>query len=1111
MQCPKCKFENREGAKFCGKCRAKLLLRCPGCGSQNAPENDFCDECGHDLTGPREAPSIDYDHPRSYTPKHLAEKILNTRSSVEGERKLVTVLFADVANYTSISEKLDPEEVQQIIDGCFRILMDEIHRYEGTISQFTGDGVMALFGAPLAHEDHARQACHAALSIRKAVEAYGEKVKEKRGVDFRMRVGLNSGPVIVGTIGDDLKMDYTAIGDTTNLASRMETLARPGSVLVSANTHRLTRDYFDFNSLGEVSVKGKEKPQEVYELLRPSEVGTRIDASAARGLTRFVGRGKDLEALREAFGKARDGAGQVVGIVGEAGVGKSRLILELRKTISRDDCTCLQGLCLHYGGSMPYLPILDILKSYFQIQEEDRDYMVKRKAREGLIRLDNQLLDSLASFHELLSVELEDERYMMLDPQQRRQRTFEAIRDLLIRLSQERPLLLAVEDLHWIDRTSQEFLDYLIGRLANACILLVLLYRPEYTHTWGSKSYYTQISLDQLSARNSADLVQAILEEGEVVPELRDIILGRAGGNPLFVEELTRSLLENGSIHRKNDHYVLARKPSEIQVPDTIQGIIAARMDRVEESLKRIMQVASVIGREFAYRILATITGMREDLKSSLLNLQGLEFIYEKQLFPELEYIFKHALTQEVAYNSLLHKKRREIHEKIGRAMEQIYAERLEEYYELLAYHFVRSDHTAKAVEYLDLANQKAIRANAMEDAKAHFDKASELLDSLPDTEENQERRVSLLANQHLVFFHVLKLNEYHKLMVDHEPVASRQANQGLRGSYYARLAVCESILGHFKEGIETATKAARLCEASGNTEQALFAYFTAAMAHLIRGDYERVLELKAESLGVMKQSFQIRYQVRPLLLASWSCSELGRFEEAMELAQEAMRKARDFSDRSLISWAAYQLCVAHIHRRDLSQAIRYGELSVAEAQTAGEKAFAQGFLAWAWCHSGETAKGTNTLAGLLALYQAARYVHAEIYAWHFLAEGYWLAGQFDRAKETAEGLREMSERCDARGFLGHAHRLLGEVARKTSPEEAAPQFDRAISIFRETKAENHLALAYAGLGRLHKQRGDTGQAREYLTQALEIFERLGTLLEPDKVRQELGGLLEAG
>ena len=741
MKCPNCEHENREGAKFCGNCSGKLLLICSRCNTENTPVNKFCDECGFSLKEPQEPIPVDYTQPQSYTPKFLADKILTTRSSIEGERKLVTVFFADVANYTSISENLDPEEVHQIMDGCFKILMDEIHKYEGTINQFTGDGVMALFGAPVAHEDHAQRACYAALSIQKATGEYGGKIKKDTGVDFKMRIGLNSGPVIVGSIGDDLRMDYTAVGDTTNLASRMESAASPGNVLVSKNTHRLAKDFFEFETLAKIEMKGKEEPQEAYRLLRTSEVDTRFKASVVKGLTRFVGRKNSMSALMEVYEKARSGTGQVVGIVGEAGVGKSRLLLEFRNRTIQDQYKYLEGRCLHYGGSMAYLPILDILRSYFEIKEGEREYVIKKKMKEKILLLDQKLEYTLPSFHDLLSLKVDDEEYLKLKPQVKREKTFEAIRDLFSRESQNRPLILTVEDHHWIDKTSEEFLDYLIGWLANARMMLILLYRPEYTHQWGSKSCYSKIGLTQLTTKSSAELVQAMLEDGEVAPELKELVIGRAGGNPLFMEEFTGSLLENGSIEKQDKKYVLTKKISEIQVPDTIQGIIAARIDRVEESLKRIMQVASVIGREFAFSILQIITGMREELKSHLLNLQGLEFIYEKQLFPELEYIFKHAITQEVAYNSLLIKRRREIHEKIGNAIEALYMARLEEFYEILAYHYQRSDNREKAAEYLIMAAKKAAYRFASEEAMAFSEEALKILDKLSSTEENEKLR----------------------------------------------------------------------------------------------------------------------------------------------------------------------------------------------------------------------------------------------------------------------------------------------------------------------------------------------------------------------------------
>jgi hypothetical protein len=450
--------------------------------------------------------------------------------------------------------------------------MEQIHRYEGTINQFTGDGVMALFGAPLAHEDHAQRACHSALAIQTAMGDYTEKLKKDYGIDFQLRIGLNSGPVVVGKIGDDLRMDYTAIGDTTNLASRMQSLAQPGTILISQETHHLVEAFFQFQPLGKVEIKGKEEPQEAYQLLRPSEVETRIAASVSRGLTRFIGREKEIQILLDAYSKAQSSSGQVVGIVGEAGVGKSRLLLEFRQALSPGEFLYLEGRCLHYGGAMVYLPFLDILRSYLEVKEGDSEPLIKRKLSGKVLDLDANLQSALPPLQELLSLKVEDEAYLHLEPRQKKDRTFEALRDLFLRESQSRPFLLVLEDLHWIDKTSEELLGYLIDWLAKARILLLLPYRPEYTHPWGSKSYYSKIGLDQLPLTSSAELVQALLAEGEVASDLRQLILDRTAGNPLFLEELTHSLLENGTI-RKQDHlFTLTRSPSEIQVPDTIQG-----------------------------------------------------------------------------------------------------------------------------------------------------------------------------------------------------------------------------------------------------------------------------------------------------------------------------------------------------------------------------------------------------------------------------------------------------------------------------------------------------------------------------------------------------------
>jgi len=701
--------------------------------------------CGYHLENRPEAGPIDYAHPQTYTPKFLAEKILTSRSSIEGERKLVTVFFADVANFTSLAEKLDPEDAHHIMDGTFQILMDNIHRFEGTINQFTGDGVMALFGAPVAHEDHAQRACHAALAIQKDLSAYRAKLKQTYHLDFLMRIGINSGPVVVGSIGDDLRMDYTAIGNTTNLASRMETMAEPGTILVSASTHKLARDFFEFRSIGAVKIKGLTASQEAFELVKTSEVGTRFAASVAKGLTPFVGRRNSMSMLMSVYQNLQAGSGQVVGIVGEAGVGKSRLLLEFIDSLDDEEFTYLEGRCLHYGSSVSYLPVLDILKSYFGIKDDDKEAEIKEKLKRTLDALDENLQTGLAPFEELLSVKVDSAEFTALDPQQKRERTFEAIRNLFVRISQDRPLIIAVEDLHWIDRTSEDFLDYLIGWLTNCKIMLLLMYRQEYTHYWGSKSYYTQVGLTQLSTASSIQLIQAILEGDEIDTDIKELILARASGNPLFIEEFTNALLENGIIRCEKHCYILDGKASDIDVPDTIQGLIAARIDRLEDNIKRTMQVASVIGRDFAYRVLKSITGMHEELKTYLLNLQGLEFIYEKRLFPELEYIFKHAIIQEVTYFSLLTARRKELHRRVGEAMEEHFGERLNEYSNIIGEHFLRGEDWERAYVHLNRAGDTAIRLYAHAEARTHFTNCLQALEHMEDTEKKVRRQVDAI------------------------------------------------------------------------------------------------------------------------------------------------------------------------------------------------------------------------------------------------------------------------------------------------------------------------------------------------------------------------------
>jgi len=923
MKCVKCQFENREDVTFCEKCGVKLELTCPRCQARIPLDREFCGKCGQDLREAKAPAPVDYSKPQTYTPRFLAEKILSTGKSLEGERKLVTVLFADVAGYTSMSEKLDPEEVHQVMEGCFQILMDEIHRYEGTIDKFTGDGVMALFGAPLAHEDHAQRACYAAMAIQKALETYGQKVEKDCKVPFKMRVGLNSGPVIVGSVGKDLKMDYTAVGDTVNLASRMQTMAEPGRILVSADVHKMARDFFNFKARGKMTVKGKAEVVEAYELLEPTEVASRIEASVLRGLTRFVGREKEMATLREAFDKAKSGSGQVVCIVGEAGVGKSRLLLELRRTTAQEEYTYLEGQCLHYGSSMPYLPLLDILRSCFGLKEGEREFLVRKRLEEKTSAIDPKLKAILPPLQELLSLKVEDEAYLKLEPQKKREKIFEAIRDLLAMESQKNPLIVAIDDFQWTDRTSEEFLTYFIGHLPNSRILLLLLYRPEYTHQWGSKSCYSQIRVDELPTKSSADLVRAMLEEGEVAPELRELILNRAAGNPLFMEEFTHTLLENGSIGKKDHQYVLTRKASEIHVPDTIQGIIAARMDRLDDNLKRIMQVASVIGRDFAYRILQTITGMQEELKGHLVNLQGLEFIYEKSLYPELEYVFKHALTQEVAYNSLLLKRRKQIHEKIGKAIEELYPDRLEEFCEALAHHYSMADDPEKAFKYLRLSGEKAHLSYSTKEAFRYYTEALRALARKPDGEKCKLARVDITMSMLPVMFALTFPEGSLGILEEGVRSAEELGDQSASLRLYSFTTYANLLAGNTAEALKFGEKVFAEAEKLGDVATMSETAIQLGLAHFSSGEVATTARINSRAIALMEKAQtgtrglvpQFDQYVRLLYYLGIAKAMLGDFEEGERLFEKAIHAASEVNSQYSLAGAHVWAGMASVYR----------------------------------------------------------------------------------------------------------------------------------------------------------------------------------------------------
>jgi class 3 adenylate cyclase/tetratricopeptide (TPR) repeat protein len=636
------------------------------------------------------------------------------------EHKIISAIFADVVEYTAITEKLGSESVQQIMNGCFTILSEQVRKYGG-IEKLLGDGLLAFFGAPAACEDHAQRACYAALAMQELLSPYAIRMKSIYNIDFRMRIGISSGEVIAGRMGSELNSEYTAVGQTVNLASRMQKLAAPGTILVSADTYALIRDFFHLEEYGRLSIDGLEQPVMTHSLLGVKQVEQRFDVAVARGLGRFIGRQEEMSILNQILNQVKKGTGLTMGIRGEPGIGKSRLLLEFVKSLPPSEYTCLEARCLDYSQNIPYRPLFDILRQFFGLKEEDTETGSKEKIKAKLRRMENGLISYLPFIHGALSLQVEDESYAKMENQYRRMKLIEAVTRLLILESQKQPMVIAIEDLHWLDRTSEDVLNLLIDRLAKAPILFLISYRPEYTPPWSARLDFRLLTLSPLSSESSQALLLSLLPDGKADLELRQSILTKAGGNPLFLEEYIHTLTDNRNIGQT----------TEVKLPETIQGIIASRIDRLPPDLKNTLQVASVIGREFAFPVLQG-AGADGDLRFQIGKLRALEFITEKTTL-SLEWVFKHALVQEVAYHSLSGSRRSELHRKVGETLESLYSRKGDEQAEVLAYHFQRGQAREKAFFYMKKAGKKSLDRYALQESHLYYQAAYDILTGLPD------------------------------------------------------------------------------------------------------------------------------------------------------------------------------------------------------------------------------------------------------------------------------------------------------------------------------------------------------------------------------------------
>jgi tetratricopeptide (TPR) repeat protein len=1063
MQCPRCQAENPTGMKFCGQCAAPLAAACPSCGTSNPPANKFCGQCAAPL-GTSQDPR--FSAPESYTPKHLAEKILTSKAALEGERKQVTVLCADLKGSMELLAGRDPEEARKLLDPVLERMMEAVHRYEGTVNQVMGDGIMALFGAPLAHEDHAVRACYAALRMQESVKKYADEVRRSHAAVIKIRVTVKS--------------------------------------------------------LGNVSVKGLAAPVEVYEVTGAGAARTRLQAAAQRGLTRFVGRDAEIEQLHRAVEHARQGRGQVAAVVGGPGVGKSRLTFELTHSHRLDGWLILQAGALSYGNTTSYLPVIDLLKNYFRIGDRESPREIREKVTGRVLMLNRALEPTLPALFALLDVSGEDPEWQALDPPQRRQRTLDTVKHLLLREAQLQPLLVAFEDLHWIDSETQALLDSLVESLPPARLLLLVNYRPEYEHHWGSKTSYTQLRLDPLPPESAFELLHGLLGEDRTIEPLTPILIERTEGNPFFLEETVRALVETKALVGEHGAYRLAKVLTDIQVPATVQAVLAARIDRLSPEDKRLLQAAAVIGKDVPFAVLLAIAELPEgDLRRGLAHLEAAELLYETSLFPDLEYTFKHALTHEVTYGGLLQERRRALHARILDTIETLHRDRLGEHIERLAYHALRGELREKAVRYLRQAGGKASAQSALQDAQAWFEQALSVLDALPESQATLEQGVEIRLELRPVQNLLGEVRRTLERLREAETLAEKLNDDRRRGRVYAFMTTTLSHLGELDEALVTGTQALEIAGRLGDLRLRILTTTYLEQAHYYRGDYERVVELATDNLAALPaawihesfgsatpiSSFDRYWLVRGL-------AELGRFAEAAQYEAEAFRLAEPTHHAYTVGTAHFTAGWLHLLKGDWAQACSLIEHGIAAHRTGNivlglPPAVAS--LAWVLAQVGEVSEALTRLREgeeLLERHAAKGITLHRGWGYHALGCAGLLLGRLDEARSLGD--RALKYSPSHPGSAAHALHLLGDITThrdRFDAESGEAHYHQALALAEPRGMRPLVAHCHLGLGKLYRRTDKREQAREHLTTATTMYREMDMRFWLEQAEAEMGEL----
>jgi class 3 adenylate cyclase/tetratricopeptide (TPR) repeat protein len=1101
MKCLRCEQDNPTHARFCLGCGAGLMLACGSCGVELPGGARFCVHCGQAVAAGT-ASAIRALAPESYIPKHLAEKILNSKAALEGERKQVTVLFADLKGSMELLADRDPEEARKLLDPVLELMMDAVHSYEGTVNQVMGDGIMALFGAPLAHEDHAVRACYAALRMQDVLQNYAAELFRTHGVLVRIRVGLNSGDVVVRAINTDLHVEYTAIGATTHLAARMEQLAAPGSILLAANTLRFAEGYVDVRRLGPVPIKGMATRVEVYELLGASTRRPRMHGRG-RETSPLVGREVEVARLKEALKRAHAGDGTVVAIVGDPGLGKTRLCNELARWAGEQDWLLLEASGVSYGRATPYLPLVELLRTFFGLESREDPRRVTEKVINRLLSADPGLEATLPPLLALLNLPTDDPGWQALDSSQRRRRTLDSLKRLWTGQASERPVCMVLENLHWVDSETQAFVDSMIESLPDHRVFLVVTHRPEYRHPWATKSYYSQIALAPLSVESSQRLARSLVGDDATLRPVHHLLMERAEGNPLFLEEMLRALVETAVLVGERGAYRLAQPLPTTQIPPTVQAVLAARMDRLSTQDKALLQCAAVIGKDAPLFLLEAIAGLdRDAVLDALGRLRSAEFVYETALFPELVYTFTHALTHEVAYATLLHGRRRILHQAVVRAIEARYPNHLDDHVDTLAHHAFHGELWREAATYLTQAGQKAFFRSAHGAAATRFREAIAALDRLPEDRTSLEQRIDVRLALRNALLPIGAVPEVMARLGDAAALAEQIADRGRGGWVCGYMSACHWSIGDYQAALIAAHRAIAIGREL--PDDALYVYGNLALTwiHHSCGDYADGRRAGGEAVAYLRGdrlTARLPIPSVPAVLArTWLVSslvELGEFAEAAELAHEAMRIAEAIGEPWSLADACLGLGVFRLRRGEAAEAVHVLERGVTTCRRYDIVVWLAPLtssLGYARALSGRATEAVVLLRDAIEQADAAGLRFYRTLAELWLAEALWLDGRLVEATRHASAALAQAKRYGEAGNEAYSRRLLGELhGLGPTPIDAVAELRQALALatarsMRPLAAHCQVSLA-ATLGRLDR----AVEARQLLTSALDSFREL--------------------